>query len=71
MGMARFRCANRFVQRVMVLERRQAITKNEYAISKIRLKVALSAFLNALSELKAIEEGDSRTIEYRDRVRPH
>ena len=52
----------------MVLERRQAITKNEYAISKIRLKVALSAFLNALSELKAIEGDDSRIIEYQDRV---
>src|ERR1700745_2401167 len=52
----------------MVLERRQAITKNDYTPSQLRVEVALSAFLSATSELKAIEEGDNRIIEYQDRV---
>jgi len=67
--MTRVRFANRLVQRVvMVLNEDEAITKNDYTPSQLRVEVALSAFLNALSELKAIEEGDSRIIEYRDCV---
>ena len=67
--MARVRCANRLVQRVvMVLNEDEAITKNDYTPSQLRVEVALSAFLSAMSELKAIEEGDSRIIEYQDRV---
>ena len=67
--MTRVRFANRLVQRVvMVLNEDEAITKNDYTPSQLRVEVALSAFLNALSELKAIEEGDSRIIEYQDRV---
>ena len=52
----------------MVLNEDEVITKNDYTPSQLRVEVASSAFLNALSELKAIEEGDSRIIEYQDRV---
>ena len=70
--MPRFRCANRLVQRVvMVLNEDEAITKNDYTPSQFRVEVALSAFLSATSELKAIEEGDSRIIEYRIAFLPH
>ena len=52
----------------MVLNEDEAITRNDYTPSQLRVEVALSAFLSAMSELKAIEEGDSRIIEYQDRV---
>ena len=52
----------------MVSNEDEAITRNDYTPSQLRVEVALSAFLSAMSELKAIEEGDSRIIEYQDRV---
>jgi hypothetical protein len=42
--------------------------RNEYTHSQVRVEVALSAFLRALSELEDIDESDNKTPVYQDRV---
>ena len=42
--------------------------KNEYTISQIRVELALSALLSALSELKDIDESDIKNSRYQSRV---
>lgn len=44
------------------------MAKNDYTPSRLRIELALSAFLSAISEAKNIEENEARTSEYQDRV---
>jgi hypothetical protein len=45
-----------------------AMAENDYAPARLRVELALSAFLSAISVVKTIEETEARTSEYQDRV---
>jgi hypothetical protein len=45
-----------------------AMAENPYTPSYLRVELALSAFLSAMSEVINIEESEARTSEYQDRI---
>ena len=45
-----------------------AMAKDDYTPARLRVELALSAFLSAISAAKNIEESEARISEYQDRV---
>jgi anion-transporting ArsA/GET3 family ATPase len=45
-----------------------AMAESEYTLPRFRVEMALSAFLNSISEVRDIAENETRTSAYQDRV---